>query len=96
MVRNAQDPPPDVALAGVPHRVVSLEELRALGLDARAVSHRVARGRLHRLHRGVYAVGHPSITREGWWRAAVLACGPGAVLSGLSDVLCEVGVTDTA
>jgi hypothetical protein len=29
----------------------------------------------------VYAVGHARPTREGRWRAAVLACGPGAVLS---------------
>jgi len=30
---------------------------------------------------GVYAVGHPALTHEGRWMAAVLACGPGAVLS---------------
>jgi very-short-patch-repair endonuclease len=29
----------------------------------------------------VYAVGHRSLRREGLWLAAVLACGPGAVLS---------------
>ena len=40
--------------------------------------------RLHRVHHGVYAVGHPSLTREERWLAAVLACGPGAVLSHLS------------
>ena len=38
-------------------------------------------GRLHRLHHGVYAIGHAKVTREGRWRAAVLACGPDAVLS---------------
>ena len=42
---------------------------------------RVARGSLHRLYRGVYAVGHTKLTREGRFLAAVLACGPGAVLS---------------
>jgi very-short-patch-repair endonuclease len=36
---------------------------------------------LHRIHRGVYAVGHPGLTAEGRWLAAVKACGPGAVLS---------------
>jgi very-short-patch-repair endonuclease len=38
-------------------------------------------GRLHRLHTGVYAVGHPVLGRRGRWMAAVLACGPGAALS---------------
>jgi very-short-patch-repair endonuclease len=33
------------------------------------------------LHRGVYAVGHGALRPEGRWLAAVLACGPGAVLS---------------
>jgi very-short-patch-repair endonuclease len=38
-------------------------------------------GRLHRIHRGVYAVGHPNLTRNGHRMAAVLAYGPDAVLS---------------
>lgn len=42
---------------------------------------RVASGHLVRLHRGVYAVGHRHLRREGHWLAAVLAVGPGAVLS---------------
>jgi very-short-patch-repair endonuclease len=41
----------------------------------------VAGGRLVRLHRGVYAVGHAQLRREGRWLAAVLAAGPEAVLS---------------
>jgi len=45
------------------------------------VRHRVAAGRLHRIHRGVFAVGHRALTGEGWCMAAVLAGGPGAVLS---------------
>jgi very-short-patch-repair endonuclease len=45
------------------------------------VSDRASAGWLHRLHRGVYAVGHRRVTREGRWLAAVLACGDGAVLS---------------
>jgi very-short-patch-repair endonuclease len=61
--------------------VVSLAQLRALGFGYGAIKHRVAVGRLHRLHRGVYAVGHRALRREGRWLAAVLACGPGAVLS---------------
>ena len=42
---------------------------------------RLGRGSLLPLHRGVYAVGHRSLTRHGSWLAAVLAAGPGAVLS---------------
>jgi very-short-patch-repair endonuclease len=38
-------------------------------------------GRLHRVHAGVYSVGHRVIPREGRWMAAVLASGPEAVLS---------------
>lgn len=38
-------------------------------------------GRLHRVHAGVYAVGHPLVTREGRWLAAVLASPLHAVLS---------------
>jgi hypothetical protein len=41
-------------------------------------------GLLVRLHQGVYALGHQHLTREGRWMAAVLACGPGAVLSHFS------------
>jgi hypothetical protein len=39
------------------------------------------RGGLHRIHRGVYAVGHTRLTREARFLAAVKACGPGTVLS---------------
>jgi very-short-patch-repair endonuclease len=45
------------------------------------VQHRIARGLLHPVHRGVYAVGHPALTREGNWMAAVRACGRDAALS---------------
>ena len=68
-------------LAAQQHGVVEVAQLRALGMDADMVSRWVRAGRLHRLHRGVYAVGHPSITWHGRMLAAVLACGPGAVLS---------------
>jgi hypothetical protein len=45
------------------------------------VTRRTSSARLHRIHRGVYAVGHQVLTREGRWMAAVLAAGDGAVLS---------------
>ena len=76
--------PLDVAVAELAERqfgVVSLAQLRALGLGARGVRHRVRAGRLRRLHRGVYAVGHGVLRPEGRRMAAVLACGEGAVLS---------------
>lgn len=45
------------------------------------IEYRLAIGRLHPVHQEVYSVGHPVIPREGRWLAAVLATGPGAVLS---------------
>lgn len=68
-------------LAVQQHGVVALEQLCALGLGKDAVRKRVAAGRLHRVHRGVYAVGYPSLRKKGHWMAAALACGPNAVLS---------------
>jgi predicted transcriptional regulator of viral defense system len=69
------------ALATRQHGVVATRQLAALGLPQRAVSYRAAAGRLHRVHRGVYAVGHPVLTVNGRRMAAVLAAGPGAVVS---------------
>ena len=69
------------ALADRQHGVVSLPQLTELGLSPTAVRSRVQVGRLHRKHRGVYAVGRARLTREGRWMAAVLAYGPKAVLS---------------
>src|SRR3954451_23261816 len=46
-----------------------------------AIDRRVALGRLHVVHQGVFAVGHTVLTRSGRWMAAVLACGPDAALS---------------
>jgi very-short-patch-repair endonuclease len=64
--------------------VLSLEELRRCGLSEDMVSRRVRRGRLHRLHQGVYAVGHANVPLEGRFLAAVKASGSGAVLSHFS------------
>jgi very-short-patch-repair endonuclease len=52
-----------------------------LGFNARAIEHRIAKGRLHPVWRGVYAVGRPALSRHGRWMAAVLSCGEGAALS---------------
>lgn len=61
------------------HGIVTLGDLREIGLSERAVRDRAAGGRLRRLHRGVYATDSP--TAESRWMAAVLAVGPDAVLS---------------
>jgi hypothetical protein len=61
--------------------VLSIDELRACGLNDAAVLVRVRHGWLHPLYRGVYATGHPHLTLEGHFLAAVKACGPEAVLS---------------
>ncbi|MBS1863444.1 MAG: DUF559 domain-containing protein [Actinobacteria bacterium] len=50
-------------------------QLMGLGLSRRGVQHRIARGRLHLIGRGIYAVGRPGLTQQGRWMAAVLACG---------------------
>jgi very-short-patch-repair endonuclease len=69
------------ALARQQHGVVAFSQLVALGLSQDTIQYRARTGRLHRIHRGVYAVGHPRLTRRGNWMAAALACGPAAVLS---------------
>lgn len=56
-------------------------QLLALGLGEDAIDHRLSNGRLLRLERGVYAVGHAELRREGRMLAVVLAAGDGAVLS---------------
>ncbi len=70
------------ALAAAEHGVFPLEQLTALGFSARVVQQRAASGRWHRIFRGVYSlVPPPLLTWRARYRAAVLACGPGAVLS---------------
>jgi hypothetical protein len=61
--------------------VVTRAQLAELGLGDRGIADWVRAGRLQRLYRGVYAVGHDRLRLEGRWLAAVFACGPGAVLS---------------
>lgn len=64
------------------HGVISLGQMRGLGLTTAAVNKRAAAGSLHRIHRGVYSVVPAQLlSPRGRFMAAVLACGPGAVLS---------------
>jgi hypothetical protein len=83
-LRAAEQPPDDsrlAKLAGRQHGVVARSQLRWLGFSSQAIKTLVARARLHRISRGVYAPGHKRLTAKGRWMAGVLACGPGAVLS---------------
>jgi very-short-patch-repair endonuclease len=83
--RGELDTPPAnraiATVAGAQHGVIARTQIRAVGLSDAAIDRRVASGALHRVHRGVYAVGHPVLGPHGYWMAAVLACGNGAVLS---------------
>lgn len=79
---TAADADPRVAdHANTQHGLITTRQLQAIGLSAAAISERVHRGHLHRLHRGVYAVGHRVLTPHGRMLAALLACPPGAVFS---------------
>jgi hypothetical protein len=77
-------------LAGRQFGVVTVAQLRAAGLASDAVTRRVQRGALHRVHPGVYAYGHAALSRDGRWLAAVFAGGDGAVLSHLATATCIV------
>ncbi len=68
-------------LAGRQWGVVSRTQILGLGFGDTAIAVRLRRGRLHRVHPGVYTVGHRVLGREGRWLAAVLATGDGALLS---------------
>jgi hypothetical protein len=69
------------ALAEGQHGVISRRQLRTLGMGAATIDRWVHAGRLHRVHRHVFAVGHRALALEGRLWAALLYAGPGAVLS---------------
>jgi very-short-patch-repair endonuclease len=69
---------PGVLVARIAERqygVVSIGQLRRCGVSEDAVRARAALGQMHRVHRGVYALGHLALSPEGRWMAAVLALG---------------------
>ncbi|MCB0877443.1 MAG: type IV toxin-antitoxin system AbiEi family antitoxin domain-containing protein [Thermoleophilia bacterium] len=76
--------PIDQRIASVAARqrgMLTMRQLRACGLSTSAITKRVAAGRLHRIHPGVYAIGHCALDFEDRAMAAVLwsrrgvACG---------------------
>jgi very-short-patch-repair endonuclease len=76
---------PDSAVAEIANRqhgVVSAAQLHGLGIDERGIRARMAAGRLHRVHRGVYAVGHTALSPLARCMAAVLAVGRGSMRPG--------------
>lgn len=75
---------PLAGLAERQHGVVSVRQLAKLGYSRHAVSRASISGRLHRLHRGVYAIGHDHLSWHGHCLAAVLACSPNALASHMS------------
>ena len=68
-------------VAAAQHGRITREQLLAAGVDRDRIRRWVADGRLHRVHVSVYAIGTPVPSLRGDYMGAVLACGPGAVLS---------------
>jgi Transcriptional regulator, AbiEi antitoxin len=69
------------AVAARQHGNITTRQLLELGASEKEMRHRVGSGRLFRVFRGVYAVGHSPTTPIERAAAAVLTCGPGAALS---------------
>jgi very-short-patch-repair endonuclease len=63
------------------HWVITRRQLLDLGFSAEAIDHRIETGWLYPIHRGVFSLGRPQLSRFGSYMAGVLACGPAAALS---------------
>lgn len=71
-------------LATLQHGVVSSAQLAEMGMGTSSIEGHLGAGRMTRIYRGVYAVGHTALSERGLWMAAVLAAGPDAILSHVS------------
>jgi hypothetical protein len=71
-------------IAGTAHGLVTRAQLLGTGVTEAEIRSRLRRGALLPEHPGVYRVGHAAPSVEARYLAAVLACGPGALLSGLA------------
>jgi very-short-patch-repair endonuclease len=69
------------ALADRQFGAVARRQLLDAGLSRATIGRAVASGRLRPVFEGVYGVGHIRLSRHGWWRAALLACGDDSALS---------------
>jgi very-short-patch-repair endonuclease len=74
-------------VAALQHGAITRQQLTELGMGRGAIATRLKNGRLHCLHRGVYAVGHAAPNEARDFMAAVLASGEGAALSHQSAVV---------
>ena len=95
--RDQRRPPPagDTAtLAARQHGLVTFQQLTALGISKTAISYRMRIGRLHPIHRGVYAVGHPRLSLAARFLAAALASGSDAAVSHVSAAILWGLLTD--
>jgi hypothetical protein len=84
---DAKSDTPDAAVAkvaGRQHGVVTRRQLEGCGLGSKAITIRVRKGQLHRVHQGVYTMKPPPLGVHESFIAAVLACGDGGVLSHVS------------
>lgn len=77
-----------LALARRQHGVLSRRQLERLAIPAARIDQRVKESRLVPIFTGVYALGHDIISHRGWWQAALLSGGTGAVLSHTSAAAC--------
>ncbi|MDA0172353.1 type IV toxin-antitoxin system AbiEi family antitoxin domain-containing protein [Solirubrobacter taibaiensis] len=73
--------PPEVEIAARQYGLATAKQLNAAGMDGAAITRRVQAGRLFRVGRGVYAVGHTALSRQGEFLKEVLIAGDGAALS---------------
>jgi predicted transcriptional regulator of viral defense system len=81
---GASDPSAPVRVAAIAAEqwgVIDIRQLSACGVGRSMASRWTAEGRLHRVYRGVYAVGHPALPVEGELTAALFHVGPGATIS---------------
>ena len=84
MTTQSASPPVELRLGAIADRqygLITRAQLLDIGVGRQGIVERVRSKRLRRRYRGVYSVGHAVLRREAHWLAAVLACGPGAVLS---------------
>src|SRR3954452_122027 len=68
-------------LAARQRGIVTTAEMHACGMTRHKIQTWIRKGHLHEKHRGVYALGHRTLTTEARFLAATKACGADAALS---------------